>query len=68
MMHTVIEALEGKKAVIFGSDLEMRTSKIMTCENVILTQIQHRGQRVQEVLTDGLPNSGSVSGIYSLAF
>lgn len=52
VMHAVIKALESKKAVIFGSNLEMRTSKIMTCENVIFTQIQHGGQRVQKVLME----------------
>lgn len=43
-MHAVIEALEGKKAVIFGSNLEARRSETFSYANVILRRIQHRGQ------------------------
>lgn len=31
-MHAAVEALEGKKAAIFGSALEVRTNKIPLCK------------------------------------
>lgn len=48
MMHAVIEALDGKKAAVFGSDLETMTSKTFSGAKVILSQTHHSGKKKEK--------------------
>ncbi len=46
VMNTVIEAFEGEKAVISGSDLEMKTSKTVPC-----AQVKHLSSQKHSVVS-----------------
>lgn len=44
-MHAAVEALESKKAAIFGSALEVRTNKIPLCKCCTLLNATHLAEK-----------------------
>lgn len=60
-MHAAVEALEGKKAAIFGSALQVRTNKIP-----LHNAFGREGSL--EMIGAGLPRSERARGTCSLAF
>lgn len=44
-MHAAVKALEGKKAAIFGSALEVRTNKIPLCKCCTLPNATHLAEK-----------------------
>lgn len=67
MVDAVIKALEGKKAVVSGSYLEVRRRKTFPCESFIQMHIQCK-QKYILVSRPALPNSESWWEICILAF